>query len=97
MFEELSRNLVARFRLEEGYRVSCVGVELEEIEGAGSDLAEVVQSLEDDGYGFESALEEALGDRVVVSTAPKGYAFVRLEAQARRPVTVMVPSADLGL
>jgi len=56
-----------------------------------------VQSLEDDGYGFESALEEALGDRVVVSTAPKGYAFVRLEAQARRPVTVMVPSADLGL
>jgi hypothetical protein len=95
MYEVLTRELVAKFDLQEDYRITCVGIELEEIDGAGSDLPEAIQMYEEQGYLSEAGLEKALQERVVVSRAPEGYAFVRLEAKRGPAITVMVPNTDI--
>ena len=94
-WSELSKKLTAQYILDETYQVTVVGSELEEIEGAGTDLYESIQELETQGYFPESAIEKAVNEKVIVSQAPDGYSFVRLTGKGLKPVTIMVPRDQL--
>lgn len=86
----LSQTLRDQYNLPADYVVTVIGTELEEIQGAGSDLAEVATEAYNHGQDIAEAIDEAIDERVVVTRAPEGYLFARLTSNQRQPITVMV-------
>ena len=87
--------LIDKYDLSNDYKVVMVGNELEEIECAGTDISEIVQQYENDGFFREFAIEKAVENRVTISAAPNNFTFVRLCANNKKPLTVMINKSDM--
>lgn len=75
----------------EGWRITAAGIELVEAEGTADEILEQARELEAAENLFaQDAIADVLEKTIIVTKAPAGCAFYRLQKDGEPPVTLML-------
>jgi len=94
IWEKLTEDIVAEYKLDPSYKVICVGVE-EDIVDDRTSVGSEIYETQDDFLDIETAVDKALDKNCYRVTPPDGFCFVTLKAENLKPVLVMLSAETL--